>query len=1079
LRALRGIVFFFLISCTSSLSQEVIKNQNQIKEKLLSEKKFIYLLLEKNLPLDEPVIIRGIVQDYYLFKNNGEIDSITEILLKAYKEVDWKNIEKHEANIGNFFTVLADYYYQKKDLKSAEKIFNEGLNILNTSKKTPIIRASYARLLFIKTGFLIGPSQDALNRFVKDEWKLFNDYAEEFENLSDQEKKIIISIYPEYLSNAYYMISLMDSLLNFTGKRPEYSFKALKEIDKNPKINKSSKIDIYVQLLSAAIYSNDEILLKEALFNIKKFIIAAKENPQNLIAIQKSFSLLFKLYQIKNLDVEANDLLDLYSQNFIVKNPSELNPGELGKLYSYYYAKSEIERKKHNYKMSLHYLNKIISIKEYDIEEVIKLNGKYEFPHQRSVIYALVPNICDLYFRLGMTSEIRKMSKILTKVEIEEITLNELKNVENYYNPQRILNPLFSYYVQTNNIEKAKMVAEYIDNNFSKIFRLNYEVELNDLTRNSNDYYQLGYNDLVNKISDYTQSFVLSSYNDSIYQSVWKPTTNNVNATIDFFEVSNLIKSKEFFEKNFLTAQIIKNSNNSRDVIKSYLNKKMNNPTISEYQKLRTEIIALEKNDIFRLSNLKFQSQPDITDAVIINAYNNKIKRLSELESEIKVQQPDYFKLMKLSGVKLSDIQNKLNDKEAILDYYFGEEKFAIVVIKKNSYNVFIFKTSFKELNILKNKVRKTLLDTNSGILPYDLKNSYELNKILFLSIKNQLKDIKKIYIVPDGPLNEIPIYALPKKNGKTCLNDCNKVDWNLNDYTFSYLASYENFIFSDADNDIKKIFNETKQQTYKILNSIIFESNNISNVDQITYLGVGDPDLYSQNHENKNKLDYERFLRSVGSDKIIKASEIRANYKPLPNTKEEIINAAAMFANNSKILLREDATVSNIKNLDLTKFNIIHFATHGEISGVIQGINEPFLVLSPPKQVTKDDNGILMMNDIMQLNTKADIVILSACNTGSNEDSYSGSYSGLAKAFFVSGSKSVLVSNWYVETRSAQKLISNFVKNFSSNNLGYAENLKLSMQEFSKENNQNSHPIFWAPFVFVGSDREIVKSLN
>jgi CHAT domain-containing protein len=105
--------------------------------------------------------------------------------------------------------------------------------------------------------------------------------------------------------------------------------------------------------------------------------------------------------------------------------------------------------------------------------------------------------------------------------------------------------------------------------------------------------------------------------------------------------------------------------------------------------------------------------------------------------------------------------------------------------------------------------------------------------------------------------------------------------------------------------------------------------------------------------------------------------------------------------------------------------------------------------------------------------------VILSACNTGSNEDSYSGSYSGLAKAFFVSGSKSVLVSNWYVETRSAQKLISNFVKNFSSNNLGYAENLKLSMQEFSKENNQNSHPIFWAPFVFVGSDREIVKSLN
>jgi CHAT domain-containing protein len=1079
LRALKAIVFFFLIFCTSSLPQEEIKNQSQIKEKISSEKKIIQFLIEKNLPLDEPAIIRGIVQDYYLFKNNGEIDSIKEILLKAYKEVDWKNIEKHEANIGNFFTVLGDYYYQKKDLNSAEKIFNEGLNILNTSKKTPIIKASYARLLIIKTGFLIGPSQDVLNRFVKGEWKLFNDYAEEFENLSDQEKKIIISIYPEYLSNAYYMISLMDSLLNFTGKRPEYSFKALKEIDKNPKIDKSSKINIYVHLLSAAIFSNDEVLLKEALFNIKKFTIAAKENPENLVAIQKSFSLLFKLYQIKNLDVEANDLLDLYSQNFIVKNPSELDPGNLGKLYSYYYAKSEIERKKHNYKMSLYYLNKIISIKEYDIEEVIKLNGKYEFLYQKDVIYALVPNICDLYFRLGMTSEIRKMSKILTKVEIEEITLNELKNVENYYNPQRILNPLFSYYVQTNNIEKAKMVAEYIDKNFSKIFRLNYVVELNDLTRNSKDYYQLGYNDLVNKISDYTQSFVLNSYNDSIYQSVWKPTTNNVNATIDFFEVSNLIKSKEFFEKNFLTAQIIKNSNNSRDIMKSYLNKKLNNPIISEYQKLKTEIIALEKNDIFKLSNLKSQSEFDITEAVILNSYTDKIKKLSELESEIKVQQPDYFKLMKISGVKLSEIQDKLNVNEAILDYYFGEDKFAVIIIKKNSYNVFISKTSYNELNLLKNRVRKTLTGSSSGIPPYDLKDAFQLNKILFLSIKDQLKNIKKIYIVPDGPLNEIPIYALPKKDGKTCLNDCNKVDWNLNDYTFSYLSSYENFIFSDVDSDIKKIFNETKQQTFRILNNIIFESKDTSSVNQITYLGIGDPDLYSENKENKNKLDYERFLRSVGSDKIIKASEIKANYKPLPNTKEEIINAAAIFGNNSTILLRENATVSNFKNLDLTKYNVIHFATHGEISGVIKGINEPFLVLSPPKEFAKNDNGILMMNDIMQLNTKADIVILSACNTGSTEDTYSGSYSGLAKAFFVSGSKSVLVSNWYIETVSAQKLISNFIKNFSSNNFGYAENLKLSMQEISKENNYNSHPIFWAPFVFVGSDRKIGENLH
>jgi CHAT domain-containing protein len=118
-------------------------------------------------------------------------------------------------------------------------------------------------------------------------------------------------------------------------------------------------------------------------------------------------------------------------------------------------------------------------------------------------------------------------------------------------------------------------------------------------------------------------------------------------------------------------------------------------------------------------------------------------------------------------------------------------------------------------------------------------------------------------------------------------------------------------------------------------------------------------------------------------------------------------------------------------------------------------------------------------MNEIMQLNLNADLVILSACNTGSVEDQYSGSYSGLAKAFFVAGAKSVLVSNWFVEDAATQRLIKKFTENLSKDNGNFAENLNLTMKELSKQNNQYSHPIFWAPFVFVGTDTEIIKNLN
>ena len=207
--------------------------------------------------------------------------------------------------------------------------------------------------------------------------------------------------------------------------------------------------------------------------------------------------------------------------------------------------------------------------------------------------------------------------------------------------------------------------------------------------------------------------------------------------------------------------------------------------------------------------------------------------------------------------------------------------------------------------------------------------------------------------------------------------------------------------------------------------------------------------------------------------------------------TQENIMNATAKLfnqnLNNSTNYIFiytppkvGSTTLVTSLRLSLGKsFNIIHFATHAEVSGAMQGLNEPFLVLTPPNKKTDKDNGLLMMNEIMQLNLNADLVLLSACNTGSTEDQYSGSYSGLAKAFFVAGAKSVLVSNWMVEDAATQKLILKFIENFTSNRKSFAENLNLTMRQLSSQNDQSSHPIFWAPFVFVGNDRQIDKNFN
>ena len=100
-----------------------------------------------------------------------------------------------------------------------------------------------------------------------------------------------------------------------------------------------------------------------------------------------------------------------------------------------------------------------------------------------------------------------------------------------------------------------------------------------------------------------------------------------------------------------------------------------------------------------------------------------------------------------------------------------------------------------------------------------------------------------------------------------------------------------------------------------------------------------------------------------------------------------------------SKILLRNDAR-ENLKELDLTPFKIIHFATHGEISGAIQGINELFLVLSPPSNSSSED-GLLTMSEIMSFDTNADLVVLSAA-TRCRRLFGSEGFSGLSKSFYV-----------------------------------------------------------------------------
>jgi CHAT domain-containing protein len=137
-----------------------------------------------------------------------------------------------------------------------------------------------------------------------------------------------------------------------------------------------------------------------------------------------------------------------------------------------------------------------------------------------------------------------------------------------------------------------------------------------------------------------------------------------------------------------------------------------------------------------------------------------------------------------------------------------------------------------------------------------------------------------------------------------------------------------------------------------------------------------------------------------------------------------------------------------------------------------VSGLNaEPALVLSLPLQPTTLDDGLLTASEIAHLKLNAEWVVLSACNTASGDRPGAEALSGLARAFFYAGGRSLLVSNWAAETESTVVLMTGTFAAAIDPKLPHAEALQKSMLAMidNPQHAEWADPKYWAPFVVVG----------
>ena len=156
-----------------------------------------------------------------------------------------------------------------------------------------------------------------------------------------------------------------------------------------------------------------------------------------------------------------------------------------------------------------------------------------------------------------------------------------------------------------------------------------------------------------------------------------------------------------------------------------------------------------------------------------------------------------------------------------------------------------------------------------------------------------------------------------------------------------------------------------------------------------------------------------------------------------------------------------------------------MYFATHalvaGEVAKFAKVKAEPALVLSIPEKPSEEDDGLLRASDVATLNMNTDFVVLSACNTAAGDKPGAEALSGLARAFFYAGARSLIVSTCEVDSESTVALMTGLFDALKENpQLTHAEALRQSMLQMigNPLKPEWTQPKYWS-FIVVGEPQK------
>jgi CHAT domain-containing protein len=417
--------------------------------------------------------------------------------------------------------------------------------------------------------------------------------------------------------------------------------------------------------------------------------------------------------------------------------------------------------------------------------------------------------------------------------------------------------------------------------------------------------------------------------------------------------------------------------------------------------------------------------------------------QLADLDAQIAREFPQYAELSQPRPMELAAAQALLGADEAALVYLAGEDETWLWVLRRDRAALHKIALGTKALAAEVTTLRRTLDPAdNPELAPFDAAAAHALYGTLLAPAAPLLAGAKHVLVVPDGALESLPLGVLvtapPRDPG-----DPRAVAWLARDHAITVLPTIGSL---------------------RALRAFAAAAPAAE-----PFLGVGDPVLEGRPGTARG-AKLAALFRGGAAD----VAAVR-QLTPLPETADELRAVAqAMGAGEQHLLLGERASEAALRALALDRYRVLSFATHGLTSGDLQGLAEPALVLTPPAQASAENDGLLTASEVATLRLNADWVVLSACNTAAADGTPdAGGLSGLAKAFFYAGARSLLVSHWSVPSQATVKLVTGAFETLQREpRIGRAEALRRSMIAMLDDRSlpvEFAHPMAWAPFVLAG----------